>query len=260
MSSHRVYQQVDESLKTMIASVANNNPAPQEVLIKDTSYDGSTWFADIDLHGGLVRRVPCMGYPIVDHLAIVIFLNGSYSHPRLLCNPLDSVDYVAPFTSINLVDNGNFYDGVRGWAYSNGVIAVDDGVFGDKCVKIPPNRSIRTPRIDISSLTTNELDVIQVYYQYKGAGITTRVRNPDTAKYLTFAPENLEQTSMTHEASFQSWTPCREVFLKRDNDNIYVYFNNNTTDDVYLDGVRVWLQDFNEWSPSINDYENGVRI
>lgn len=256
VSNHSTFKAIDESLKNMIHSMANNNPAPQEVVIKRTSFDGNQWFADVDYRGGYLRAIPCNGFPKVGSVATMFFLGGSYEYPRLLCNMLDLFDAYTPFEAKNILDNGSFEnieDGsLVGW---NGGSIADEGLYGETSLYLAPHTTVTSKAIDITQLPLDEgeLTVIQVYYNWIGKGFNLRIKDLTNGGYVTFAPEGLGIT--TEELSDNTeWQYYRSVFLKRNYKKIQLVFINPFDKPTKIDGVRVWLQDFEEWSPSLKDH------
>ena len=261
VSNHSVYKQIDESLKSMIGSLANNNPAPQEVVIKRTSFDGNRWFADVEFNGGYIRVVPCNGYPKVGSIATMFFLGGSYDYPMLLCNMLDLFDMYTPFKAKNILDNGNFevFDDEEGFYGWNGDVAIGtDGLYGEQSLLLNPHCTVTSQPIDITQLplNENELTVIQATYNWLGQAFNLRIKDLTNDGYVTFAPEGLNITTQELDSSTE-WCYHRTVFLKREYETVQLEFTNPSDKPVLIDGVRVWVQDFEEWSPSLNDY-NGT--
>lgn len=75
---------INEEIEIMIQNIANNNPAPEKCKIVK-NYSNSN-FVDIQTDAGdELKSVPLMGDNTVGKTAIVIFLEGNYQKPFVIC-------------------------------------------------------------------------------------------------------------------------------------------------------------------------------
>lgn len=73
-----------EEIETMIQDMANNNPAPEKCTITKNYSDSK--FVDVTTEkGDEMKVVPLMGDNTVGKTAIVIFLEGNYQKPFIIC-------------------------------------------------------------------------------------------------------------------------------------------------------------------------------
>lgn len=263
MSNHSIFKEFDESLKTMVGSVANNNPAPKECRVTDNSFDSVTkmWYADVSVNNAGLKRVKCLGYPKKGSIGILIFIGGRYESPYLLCNPLNTIDYEEPQKVLNLCPNGTFK------MYNNGVFdywiggtrTSEKSWYGDSTLLLQPKTSLHSHTIDISSLYSDEdeeLTLVMIYYLWNGGTLELTVRDVDTNEAITLPPENLEIKKEVLPFTDNEWRYNRTLFYIREHKHIQLeFFNNSQQTPVYLDGVRVWTEDFDEWHPSMEDIE-----
>ena len=49
------------------------------------------------------------------------------------------------------------------------------------------------------------------------------------------------------------WRYNRSVFFERNHKHIKVTFKNTSKKPVYIDGIRIWKHDFEEWKPAQED-------
>ena len=256
-TNHSVYKEFDDALKTMITSISNNNAAPRLVQIIDNSFDfqNKRWFADVKLDGAKLKRIRCMGYPRKGAEAILIFLNGQHDYPYLICNSLDSIEYEEPIEYRNLLPNGTFKkfdDGV--FDYWTGGNQTDmEHWYDDSTAFLYPNETITSNPVNIEGLRggNGDLTIMMVYYIWKGGALELTIRDKDTLDNVVLAPENLGNDKEILPSTGVEWRENRSVFYLRNHRNIDLVFKNiDSREKVYLDGVRVWTQDFQDWYPS----------
>lgn len=262
MTNHSIFKEFDNSLKTMVTSVANNNPAPKECRVTGNSFDSVTklWYADVSVNNAGLKRVKCLGYPRVGAIGILIFIGGNYDSPYLLCNPLDAQDYKEPVKILNLLPNGTFkqYENNRFKYWIGGERTTKDSWYDDSTALIKPKQSLLSNPINIEELydeTEEDLTLIMVYYLWSGGSLELTVIDTDTNEAITLPPENLgnkkEILPFTDEGE---WKFNRTFFFIREHKNIQLqFFNSSQQTDILLDGVRVWNEDFDEWHPSKED-------
>lgn len=259
MSNHDIFKEFDNSLKTMVSSIANNNPAPKEVRITDNSFDHNTkqWYADVTVNGAGLKRVKALGYPRINAIAILIFIGGNYDSPYILCNPIDSIDYTEPVQILNLLPNGTFQKIHNGQFthWTGEAIQSDEcSYYGKTTCKLPPNQTITSNIINITSLRNgNKFNELMLYYLWNGGTLEVTVTDTDTNTPITFAPENLNNNKEILPDTNGEWRYNRSVFFERNHKHIKVTFKNTSKKPVYIDGIRIWKHDFEEWKPAQED-------
>lgn len=259
MTNHEIFKEFDDSLKTMIGDIANNNPAPKEVRITGNSFDHNNkrWFADVTVNGAGLKRVKALGYPRINAIGILIFIGGNYESPYLLCNPLDSIEYTEPVQILNLLPNGTFQQYANGkFKYWTGEAVQTDKIsyYGKTTCKLPPNQTITSDTINITSLRTGaKFNELMLYYLWYGGTLEITITDTDTNTPITLAPENLNNNKEILPSTNNEWRYNRSVFFEREHRNIKVMFKNTSQEDVYIDGIRIWKHDFEEWKPSTQD-------
>lgn len=259
-SNHSIFKEFDDSLKTMVSSVANNNPAPKECRVTGNSFDSVTkmWYADVSVNNAGLKRVKCLGYPKIGSVGILLFIGGRYESPYILCNPLNTIDYTEPVKYLNLCPNGNFkqYENNKFKYWIGGERSTEKYWLEDSTAMIQAQRAMTSNTINISSLETEdeELTLIMVYYLWNGGSMELTIRDADTNEAITLPPENLENKKEILPFTDNEWRYNRTYFYIREHENIQLeFFNSSNQTPVYLDGVRVWNEDFDEWHPSKED-------
>lgn len=258
-STHSIYKEFDEQLKTMIGTYANNNPAPRFAKIENVSPDEK--YVDVSIGDGVIKAVERFGSkPVVGTKCILVFMNGNYEEPVAICN-----EYIEETLCYNLLNNGCFQkvttDGFEDW--TGGTISTLNYYYNQSTVRLLPETNIISSPINITSLEDKELGAvseIMLFYFYIGS-ISIEVIDNDTGEPVTFAPENLGNKKEILEP-VESWHYARTHFLLREHKNVTVKFTNTSkTQSAYLDGVRLWKPDFSYWYPSEKDeYEIGNML
>ena len=250
-SNHALYKELDSQLKTMISSVANNNPAPEMGIICNISEDEN--FVDVRMNGGVLKGLQRWGgEPKLNDPCILIFLSGNYDNIIALCNI-----YKGKTPCLNKIRNGNFKQYVNnkftGW--TGGEYSDINYWFGEHTIKIKPNQYIQSEYANISDLkdkTELENTILTLLYYYLGE-IQIEILDIKTGKAIVLAPENLNITQEVLD-EVNSWYYARTNFLIHDYTHVAVRITNlSSTEYAYIDGVRLWSQDFKGWYPSDKD-------
>ena len=250
-STHSIYKEFDNQMKTLISTYANNNPAPMWGTIANISPDEE--FVDVTIGDGTLKAVRRFGgQPELNSKCILIFMGGSYENPVALCN-----SYTAKDPSFNLVNNGRFQkrnsSGFEDW--TGGTVSTLNYWYDKSTARILPKQQMTTANINISQLRDKEkgdLSEVMLFYFYIGQ-LEIEIIDKKTETPITFAPENLEIKKEILEP-VNTWHYARSYFLLRDHENITIKFiNASSKESVYIDGIRLWSPDFEEWYPSVKD-------
>ncbi len=115
-------QQASKFTKQLGAFIQNHSPATPETWL-GTIVGCSLDYTRCDVRlpdKGQMLDIPCFGVPKIGTDAIILFLNGSYSTPLVLCNPLnvldeEKVDIIKSRGAKNYHSNGDFHKGAEGY-------------------------------------------------------------------------------------------------------------------------------------------------
>ena len=249
-SNHALYKEFDRQLKTMISSVANNNHAPEFAEICNISDDEN--YVDVNLNGGTLRGLRRWGgKPVLGDICILVFIDGDYDNIVALCN-----SYTGVVQKLNKIPNGRFQmfseDKFRYW--TGGVKSDLNYWFDKSTARILPEQSMTSDYVTISDLkeTHKNETVISLLYYYLGA-IKVEIIDYKTKRAIKIAPESLNYYAEILEP-VEKWHYARTTFLLRDIEKVCVKFTNvSKTESAYIDGIRLWTQDFDDWYPSDKD-------
>ena len=166
-STHSIYKEFDNQMKTLIQTYANNNPAPLFGIISDISSDGK--YVDVKISNGTLKAVERFGSkPKLNTKCIIVFMGGSYEEPVAICS-----EYTSQTLCYNLLNNGCFQkiteNGFEDW--TGGENSTVNYYYNENTARLLPQTSITSSYIDITSLedkTLGELSEVMLFYYYIG--------------------------------------------------------------------------------------------
>lgn len=256
-STHSIYKEFDNQLKSMILSYANNNPAPQFATITNISPD--EMYVDVQIGEGILKAVERFGgKPILNKKCLLVFVNGNFEEPLAICS-----SYAGSELCYNLLNNGCFQklsndnnNTFEDW--TGGIVSTVNYHYNNSTARLLPETEMISDYIDITSLRDEELEdlsEVMLFYFYLGE-IEIEIIDKYTGEPVLIAPESLNITREILEP-VTSWYYARTHFLLRDHKEVAIKFiNTSKTESAYIDGVRVWSPDFKEWYPSEKDKED----
>ena len=253
-STHSIYKEFDNEIKTLISTYANNNPAPRFAKIINISPDEN--YVDVNLGDGTLKAVERFGgKPVLNRKCILVFMNGNYDTPVAICSSYNGS--VPPY---NLLNNGRFQrldDEEHFENWTGGIVSTKNYWYDKSTARLLPNTSMVSDPIDITSLedkSFGETSEIMLFYFYLGE-IEIEIIDTETNQPVLIAPESLGNTKEILEP-VDEWFYARTHFLLRDHKTVQIKFiNSSQTESAYIDGVRLWSPDFDMWYPSENDKE-----
>ncbi len=243
--SHSTNYEIDKQLRTLILNTANNNPAPMLGTVASVSDDGK--YIDVNLQrGGTLSSIKMFnGNPERGKEVILVFIDGDINQPRAFVE-----DYPIHKPYYNLLPNGNFSkttnNQFNNWTGGN---IVDEFYYGNKGCMLESGQTLTSDFIDITSI--NNEDAFTVSFVWYHEGFSLEVYDQDNT-LICALPSVLGTQQKT--AYVDKWSFQRYNYNIRGVTQIKIKFTNNSENNSYIDGVRVWNPDnYQEWFPYKTD-------